>query len=88
MTWTPPEPMLAAPVSDPALGLRSMEDAPDTAIPRWLDHDEQQQWYAFAYVLTQPPAALEARMQHDFGIAHFGTWCCPPCRWRRSALCG
>lgn len=30
-----------------------MEDAPDSTEPRWLDPDEQQQWYAFAYVLTQ-----------------------------------
>ncbi|MBE9376428.1 MarR family transcriptional regulator [Saccharopolyspora sp. HNM0983] len=43
----------------------------DTTEQRWLDADEQQQWYAFAYVLTQLPAALEARMQHDAGIAHF-----------------
>ncbi|WP_242577108.1 hypothetical protein [Streptomyces sp. A10(2020)] len=29
-----------------------MEDAPETTDPRWLDPDEQQQWYAFAtYVL-------------------------------------
>ncbi|WP_432168175.1 MarR family winged helix-turn-helix transcriptional regulator [Streptomyces sp. bgisy031] len=48
-----------------------MEDAPNTTEPHWLDPDEQQQWYAFAYVLTQLPAALEARMQHDAGIAHF-----------------
>ncbi|MFB6931995.1 MarR family winged helix-turn-helix transcriptional regulator [Streptomyces chartreusis] len=48
-----------------------MEDALDTTEPRWLDPDEQQQWYAFAYVLTQLPAALEARMQHAAGIAHF-----------------
>ncbi|MGI5413930.1 MarR family winged helix-turn-helix transcriptional regulator [Streptomyces chartreusis] len=48
-----------------------MEDALDTTEPRWLDPDEQQQWYAFAYVLTQLPAALEARMQHDAGVAHF-----------------
>ncbi|MEV6110784.1 MarR family transcriptional regulator [Streptomyces sp. NPDC051940] len=38
---------------------------------RWLDGDELQQWYAFAYVLTQLPAALESRMQRDAGIAHF-----------------
>ncbi|MFI0159661.1 MarR family transcriptional regulator [Streptomyces albidoflavus] len=48
-----------------------MEDAPETTDPRWLDPDEQQQWYAFAYVLTQLPAALEARMQQDAGLAHF-----------------
>ncbi|WP_377273720.1 MarR family winged helix-turn-helix transcriptional regulator [Peterkaempfera sp. SMS 1(5)a] len=48
-----------------------MEDAQDSAGPRWLDADEQQQWYAFAYVLTQLPAALESQMQRDAGIAHF-----------------
>ncbi|MEU6609515.1 MarR family transcriptional regulator [Streptomyces shenzhenensis] len=48
-----------------------MEDAQDTAGPRWLAPDEQQQWYAFAYVLTQLPAALEAQMQRQVGIAHF-----------------
>ncbi|MFJ9683130.1 MarR family winged helix-turn-helix transcriptional regulator [Streptomyces sp. NPDC101194] len=48
-----------------------MEDARDIAEPRWLDTDEQQQWYAFAYVLTQLPAALEAQMQRDAGMAHF-----------------
>ncbi|MFK0142826.1 MarR family winged helix-turn-helix transcriptional regulator [Streptomyces murinus] len=48
-----------------------MEDAPESGEPRWLDADEQQQWYAFASVLTQLPAALEARMQRDAGIAHF-----------------
>lgn len=48
-----------------------MEEAQDSAGPRWLDPDEQRQWYAFAYVLTQLPAALEARMQQDAGIAHF-----------------
>lgn len=36
-----------------------------------LGGDEQQQWYAFAYVLTQLPAALEAQMQRDAGIGHF-----------------
>ncbi|MFF5277221.1 MarR family winged helix-turn-helix transcriptional regulator [Streptomyces sp. 900116325] len=48
-----------------------MEDPQEVPEPRWLDADEQQQWYAFAYVLTQLPAALEARMQQNAGIAHF-----------------
>ncbi|WP_329538150.1 MarR family transcriptional regulator (plasmid) [Streptomyces sp. NBC_01450] len=48
-----------------------MEEERETADPRWLDADHQQQWYAFAYVLTQLPAALEARMQRDAGIAQF-----------------
>ncbi|MFF2405420.1 MarR family winged helix-turn-helix transcriptional regulator [Streptomyces sp. NPDC058092] len=48
-----------------------MEEERETTEPRWLDADEQQQWYAFAYVLTQLPAALEAQIQRDVGIAHF-----------------
>ncbi|MEV6594580.1 MarR family winged helix-turn-helix transcriptional regulator [Streptomyces acidicola] len=48
-----------------------MDEERETVEPRWLDADEQQQWYAFAYVLTQLPAALETRMQRDAGIAHF-----------------
>ncbi|MFE7323890.1 MarR family winged helix-turn-helix transcriptional regulator [Streptomyces sp. NPDC057565] len=48
-----------------------MEDPREASEPRWLDADEQQHWYAFAYVLTQLPAALEARMQRDAGISHF-----------------
>ncbi|CAM2935239.1 MarR family transcriptional regulator [Prescottella defluvii] len=48
-----------------------MGDAQGSAGPQWLDADEQQHWNAFAYVLTQLPAALEARMQRDAGIAHF-----------------
>jgi DNA-binding MarR family transcriptional regulator len=48
-----------------------MGDEQESAGPQWLDADEQQQWNAFAYVLTQLPAALEARMQRDAGIAHF-----------------
>ncbi|MFE2569464.1 MarR family winged helix-turn-helix transcriptional regulator [Streptomyces mirabilis] len=48
-----------------------MEEERETTAPRWLDADQQEQWYAFAYVLTQLPAALEARMQRDAGIAQF-----------------
>lgn len=48
-----------------------MEDAGHSAEPRWLDADQQQQWYAFTYLLAQLPSALEARMQRDSGIAHF-----------------
>lgn len=48
-----------------------MEDPRDSAEPRWLDADEQQHWYAFAYLLTQLPAALEAQMQRAAGISHF-----------------
>jgi len=48
-----------------------VEDATEASEPKWLDADEQQQWYAFAYVLTQLPAALNAQMQRDAGIGHF-----------------
>lgn len=48
-----------------------MEEDREAGGTRWLDGDEQQQWYAFAYVLTQLPAALEAQMQREAGIAHF-----------------
>ena len=48
-----------------------MERPQEGTEPRWLDADEQQQWYAFAYVLTQLPAALEAQLQRDAGIGHF-----------------
>jgi DNA-binding MarR family transcriptional regulator len=48
-----------------------MDEPREPQEPRWLDVDEQQQWYAFAYVLTLLPAALEGRMQRDAGISHF-----------------
>ncbi|MFC9530720.1 MarR family winged helix-turn-helix transcriptional regulator [Streptomyces sp. NPDC056975] len=48
-----------------------MGDASDTTEPHWLDDDERQHWNAFAYVLTQLPAALEAQMQRDAGISQF-----------------
>lgn len=48
-----------------------MEEGRASTEPRWLEADQQQQWYAFAYVLTQLPAALETRMQKDAGITHF-----------------
>lgn len=39
--------------------------------PRWLDAEEQQNWYALAYALIRLPAALDAQMQRDAGISHF-----------------
>lgn len=39
--------------------------------PRWLDADEQQIWYSFAYALNRLPAALDAQMQRDAGISQF-----------------
>lgn len=44
---------------------------PGNVEPRWLDAEEQERWHAFAYVLTQLPAALEAQMQRDAAIGHF-----------------
>ena len=41
------------------------------AEPRWLDAEEQQNWYALAYALIRLPAALDAQMQHDAGLSHF-----------------
>jgi DNA-binding MarR family transcriptional regulator len=38
---------------------------------RWLDRDEQQIWYSFAYALVRLPAALDARMQRDAGLSQF-----------------
>ena len=43
----------------------------DQAEPHWLDTEEQQNWYAFAYALIRLPAALDAQMQRDAGISHF-----------------
>jgi DNA-binding MarR family transcriptional regulator len=39
--------------------------------PRWLDTEEQRNWYLFAYALIRLPAALDAQMQGDAGINHF-----------------
>jgi DNA-binding MarR family transcriptional regulator len=38
---------------------------------RWLDSDEQESWYALAYLLNRLPAALDAQMQRDAGISQF-----------------
>lgn len=43
----------------------------DTRETRWLDAEEQQNWYALAYALIRLPAALDAQMQRDAGISHF-----------------
>lgn len=48
-----------------------MGESKDAQEPRWLDADEQKQWYPFAYMLNLLPAALEAQMQRDSGIGHF-----------------
>ncbi|MET7333049.1 MarR family winged helix-turn-helix transcriptional regulator [Nonomuraea sp. NPDC005650] len=43
----------------------------DTRETRWLDAEEQRNWYALAYALIRLPAALDAQMQRDAGISHF-----------------
>jgi DNA-binding MarR family transcriptional regulator len=43
----------------------------DRTEPRWLDAEEQQNWYALAYALIRLPAALDAQMQRDAGLSHF-----------------
>ncbi|GAA4720659.1 MarR family winged helix-turn-helix transcriptional regulator [Phytohabitans rumicis] len=43
----------------------------DLEEPRWLDGEEQQSWFAFAYMLIRLPAALEAQMQRDANISQF-----------------
>lgn len=48
--------------------LAIMEDMRE---PQWLDTEEQQNWYAFAYALIRLPATLDAQMQHDAGLSHF-----------------
>lgn len=40
--------------------------------PRWLSADERQAWLAMAAVLMRLPAALDAQLQRDAGISHFG----------------
>lgn len=39
--------------------------------PRWLDAEEQQDWFAFAYLMTLLPAALEGQMHRESGLHHF-----------------
>jgi DNA-binding MarR family transcriptional regulator len=39
--------------------------------PRWLNAEEQRNWYAFAYALIRLPAAFDAQMQRDAGISQF-----------------
>ncbi|MFD6098565.1 MarR family winged helix-turn-helix transcriptional regulator [Nocardiopsis flavescens] len=48
-----------------------MEETQEDRGTRWLDDQEQENWHAFAYLLSQLPAALEAQMQRDAGFGHF-----------------
>ncbi len=40
--------------------------------PRWLTAEEQQTWLELIGVLTWLPDAIDAQLQHDAGIGHFG----------------
>jgi DNA-binding MarR family transcriptional regulator len=40
----------------------------------WLSDDEQQAWRRLAAVTTLLPAALEAQLQRDTGLTHYGYW--------------
>ncbi|GAA4615781.1 MarR family transcriptional regulator [Saccharopolyspora hordei] len=42
--------------------------------PRWLSDEEQCAWRKFAALLTVVPAALDAQLQRDAGLTHFGYW--------------
>jgi DNA-binding MarR family transcriptional regulator len=43
-------------------------------VTRWLSDDEQRAWRHLAAVATLLPAALEAQLQRDAGLTHFGYW--------------
>ncbi len=43
-------------------------------VTEWLDDDEQRVWRAFAAVITLLPAALDAQLQRDAQLTHFGYW--------------
>lgn len=42
--------------------------------PRWLSDEQQRAWRRFAAVFTLLPAALDAQLQRDAGLTHFGYW--------------
>lgn len=41
---------------------------------RWLDADEQRAWRRLAAVVQLLPAAMDAQLQRDSGVTHFGYW--------------
>ena len=41
---------------------------------RWLDDAEQDAWRQLAGVMTRLPAALDAQLQRDADLSHFGYW--------------
>lgn len=44
------------------------------ADPRWLTDDEQDAWRQLAGLITLLPAALDAQLQRDAQLTHFGYW--------------
>ncbi|MER7015490.1 MarR family winged helix-turn-helix transcriptional regulator [Saccharopolyspora sp. NPDC000359] len=42
--------------------------------PRWLSDAEQCAWRKFAALMTVVPAKLDAQLQRDSGLTHFGYW--------------
>lgn len=42
--------------------------------PRWLTDEEQDAWRALAAVMTRLPATLDAQLQRDAQLTHFGYW--------------
>lgn len=42
--------------------------------PRWLTGEQQCAWRKFAALMTVVPAALDAQLQRDAGLTHFGYW--------------
>jgi DNA-binding MarR family transcriptional regulator len=40
----------------------------------WLTDDEQRAWRRLGALVTLLPAALEAQLQRDAGLTHFGYW--------------
>jgi DNA-binding MarR family transcriptional regulator len=43
-------------------------------VTKWLSDEEQRAWRRFAAVAMMLPAALEAQLQRDAGLTHFGYW--------------
>lgn len=41
---------------------------------RWLTDEQQRVWRRFAAVVALLPASIEAQLQRDAGLTHFGYW--------------
>ena len=42
--------------------------------PRWLSDDQQRAWRKLAALMTLLPSALDAQLQHEAQLTHFGYW--------------